>query len=206
MGSKELGGRVAQGYVVTLTGWAYQLVSPIGGQTILEQLIWSLSLAMIGFILLRLLSGLVLTDVTLRTVGGILAVVAFPLACVFAPFGLISPNYRNPACSIGLTLELAVVLILGALYYLRKPAFSLPMMAAILFFHFGVWAWVTSSHIPAGMSTLRGTEYYHPWRRTLGVLAFAMAFNFGFPVIGFLAGLSWARFVRLNPKNIELRP
>ena len=41
--TKVLGGRVIGDYISALVGGAYQLVSPIGGRTILDQLIWSLS-------------------------------------------------------------------------------------------------------------------------------------------------------------------
>jgi hypothetical protein len=47
--TKNLGGRVLADYVAALVRGAYQLVSPIGGHGILEQLVWSFALATIGF-------------------------------------------------------------------------------------------------------------------------------------------------------------
>src|SRR5579864_6811156 len=88
--TKILGGHFLAHFVSGLVGGAYQLVSPIGGYTILEQVVWSLVLATIVFFLLRLLSGFAVTNTVLRTIAGALAITAFPIAALF--FGLAYPD------------------------------------------------------------------------------------------------------------------
>ncbi len=196
--TKTFGGRVLAEYVAALVRGAYQLVSPIGGHTILEQLVWSFVLATIGFFLLRLLSRFAVTNVALRTIAGAVAIAAFPIASLF--FGLTYPSY--PTCcaeahKTGLALEVIVVLICGILFYLGKRLISGPLMIIALVFHFTLWAWVTSSYFNfLQFSDLRSSEYYHPWARTLGVLTLGTVFHFGFPAFGLLASLTWVLYVR----------
>lgn len=194
--TKNLGGRVLADYVAALFRGAYQLVSPIGGPTILDQLTWSFVVATIGFFLLRLLSRFAITDVALRTVAGAAAIGAFPIANLV--FGLTYSSCCAEVNRIGLALEVIVVLTCGILFYLRIGRISGPLMIVALVLHFTMWAWVTSSYfnIPAFVSDMRSFEYYHPWRRTLGSLTFKMVFNFGFPAFGLLASVLWVRYVR----------
>jgi len=195
---KILGGNVLSRYVSSLVRGAYQLVSPIGGYTILEQLVWSFALAAVFFLLLRLLSRFTVVNAALRTIAGVVAIVGFPLAGTLVPFGFISAASRIDAYHRGLFLEVIIVVICAVLYYRRKPLFSMPLIVLVVLLHFGVWTWITSSYVnvPAFITDLRSSEYYHPWRRTLGSLSLAMAFNFGFPILGFLASITWACYVR----------
>lgn len=178
----------------------YQMVAPIGGHTIFDQLLWSFVLAALVFCSLRLLSRLVVSNAALRIIAGAAAIVGFPLACMFVPYAFVSADIRVGAYHRALLLELIFVLICGTLYYLRKPPLSIPLMVLVLCLHFAIWAWIASCYVnvPVFISTLRSSEYYHPWRRTLGSLSLAMAFNLGFPVLGLVASLSWVRYVRFT--------
>jgi hypothetical protein len=201
--TKTLGGRVLADYVAVLIRGAYQLVSPIGGHTILEQMVWSFVLAAIGFFLLRLLSRFAVTNIALRTIVGAIAIAAFPIASLF--FGLTYPSY--PTCcaeahKTGFALEVIVVLICAILFYLGKRMISGPLMIIALVFHFTMWAWVTSSYFNfLQVSALRSSEYYHPWARTLGVLTLGTIFHFGLPAFGLLASLTWVRYVRRSSES-----
>lgn len=197
--NKTLGGPVLADFVARIYGGAYQLVSPIGGSTILEQLVWSFGAALIVFVLLRFLSPFAIGNIILRTMAGGLAIAAFPIAALF--FGLTYPECCAGPRTFALALELVLVMSCGILFYLKKLFISEPMFILVLALHFISWAWVTSSYvnIPALMTGLRSSEYYHPWTRTLSCATLAMAFNFGFPVIGFVASAMWVRYIRRSP-------
>jgi hypothetical protein len=194
--NKTLGGPVLAHFVSRLVGRAYQLVSPIGGFTILEQLVWSFGVALIVFVLLRSLSGFAVMSDALRTVAGAVSIAAFPIATLF--FGLTYPDCCADTSKIGLGLELTVVVVCAILFYRRKPLIPGSLMIVILVLHFILWGWATSSYVNvvASASALRSDAYYDSWERTLGVLGFEVAFKFGFPVFGLLASLIWVRFVR----------
>lgn len=203
--TKVLGGRVISRYVSSLVGGAYQLVSPIGGYTVLEQLVWSFALATVFFLLIQLMSRFAVVDAALRSIAGAVAIVGFPLAGTFVPFGFISAFSRIEAYHRGLFLEVILVVICAGLYYWRKTPLSVPLVIVVFLFHFGLWAWVTSSYInvPEFISNLRASAYYHPWGRTLGSLGLAMIFNFGFPAFGLLASLTWVWYVRCPSKTTD---
>lgn len=190
-----LGGPVVAGYVDALTVRVFQLVSPIGGPTVADQLVWSFGCATIGFLLLRLLSRFAVTNVALRTIAGGLAIAGFPIAALHydVPF---HTGYAEAHRAV-LSVEVIVVLVCGTLFYLRTRLISGPRMIVALVFHFTMWAWVTSSYFNfLEFRDLRSSEYYHPWARTLGVLSFGTVFHCGFPAFGFLASVIWVRYVR----------
>jgi hypothetical protein len=198
--NKSLDGTVLAQFLSRLVGGAYQLVSPIGGFAILEQLLWSFSVALIVFFLLRLLSRFAITNFALLTIiAGAVSIAALPIATLF--FGLVRPDCCVGATKFALALELLLVVSCSILFYLRKLFISEPLMILVLALHFISWAWATSSYvnIPALITVLRTSEYYHPWIRTLGCVTLAMAFNFGFPVIGFVASVMWIRYIRRSP-------
>jgi hypothetical protein len=180
--TKQLVGNVIEHYLAAFWRKALQLVSPIGGRTILDQLMLSFFLAIIGLLLLRVLSRFATTNIVLRTIAGAAAIAAFPMA---------TGVYRT-----GLWVEVIAVLVCVVLYYLRR--LSIPLMIPILVFHFVFWAWETSSYYDVStlVGALRGSEYYHPWARTLGVASFAVVFYFGFPVIGLFASVIWIWYVK----------
>jgi hypothetical protein len=193
--SKQLGGPVGVRIVSALSGWAYQLVSPIGGFTILEQVTWTLILASMIFLLLRMFSLFVEMTDSLQAVAGLICITAFPFSTRRSLF--IHPFRPGLDYHAWLLLELAVVLICAGIYFSRKQLHSRWIMLTILLFHFVVWALATSSYFNfLQIDALRNSEYYHPWPRTLGVIVFGAVFNFGFPILGFLASATWVLSIR----------
>ena len=195
--SKTLGGPALAHRVSASVGEAYQLVSPIGGYTILEQVVWSICASLILFFVLRFTARMAITKFTLRTIAGLLAIGAFPFASLF--LGLTYPACCAGTSVITLTLELILVLTCGIVFYfyLGRRWISTRLMAAVLVLHFAIWAWVTSSYVnvPDLLSDLRNSEYYHPWSRALGVMALDLTFTLGFAIFGLLSSLIWVRFV-----------
>jgi hypothetical protein len=179
-----LGGTVAANYFARFFQSARPHVATIGGFTVLEQIIWSLVLASLFLLTLRMLSRFTFTNAALHAFAGAVAILAFPLAATLVPFGFgfIFSSSRIEAYHFALFLEVMFVLICGILYYLRKPPLSTALMIPILFSHFGVWAWLTSSYVdvPAFVRTFRGSAYYRSWAWTLGLLSLSMIFNLGF--------------------------
>jgi len=198
--NKFIGGRILADYIAALVGGAYQLASPIGGHTVLEQLVWSFALAAIGFLFLRLLSRFPVTQLLLSSIGGVVSIASLPIAACLSLFGIGPSTYHFEAYRAELYLEVVVVLICALLFYFRKRFLTIPLMIVVLVLHFAIWAWVTGCYvnIPSSFEALRSSAYYHPWKRTLGTLSLAVIFNFGFPVIGFLASLTWALYIKLS--------
>jgi hypothetical protein len=194
--SKTLGGNGAASIVAKLVRGAEYLVSPIGGRTILEQLLWSFIRAGAGFLLLRLLSRFAITNIALRTISGALAVASFPFATLL--YGFSRPSWRNSLFDWALFLEVAIILTCAVLYYLRNRFVTAGLLIAFFVFHFAMWAWLTSSYFDplAFIGEMRSTGYYHPWGRTLSSLGISIVFNFGFPIFGLLASLTWVRYVK----------
>lgn len=193
--SKQPGGPVGVRIVSALSGWAYQLVSPIGGFTILEQVTWALILASMIFLLLRTFSLFVKMTDSMQAVAGLICITAFPFSTRSSLF--LHPFRPGVDYHAGLLLELAVVLTCAGIFFWRKQLLPRWLMLTILLFHFVAWAWVTSSYFNfLQIDALRNSEYYHPWPRTLGVLSFGAVFNFGFPILGFLASATWVLSIR----------
>src|SRR5258706_8953490 len=192
--SKTLGGPVLAHFVSKLVGGAYQLVSPIGGFTILEQLVWSFGVALILFALLRSLSSFNVANV-LRPIAGAVSIAALPIATLF--LGLSYPDCCSWVAKVMLTLEVAFALICATVFYLRKPWIRSPLMTVVIALHFTLWAWATSSYFNfLDFSALSTSEYYHSWGRTVSVLGIGTIFHFGLPAFGLLASLSWVRYAR----------
>jgi len=179
----------------------YLRASDIGGSTILVQMVWSLAVTIIVFLILRLLSGFPMTQSSLRAIGGVAAIAAFPIAALF--FGVAYPDCCSGAYRIGLALETIILLICGAFFYLGKRSISPTLMIMALALHFAIWTWMTSSYvnIPAVVSNLRSSEYYHAWTRIIPTLSLDLVFHCGFPVFGFLAGLTWVRCLRRSSEG-----
>lgn len=175
-------------------------IGPPEGPTVLEQFVWSFALAAIVFFLLRALAGFEITTVVLRTLAGALAISLFPMVALYSPFAFFGPNPPTGAYRIGLTFEIAVALVGGILYYLRKKWFSYPLFVSVMIAHFLVWAWLTSSYVNvfAIVRLVRDVPYVHPWSLDMWS---SIIFDVGSPVIGFLASLTWACYVRHSSKR-----
>jgi hypothetical protein len=166
-----------------------------GGVTVLEQFVWSLALAAIAFFLLRLIARFDTTRVVLRTIAGTLAIAVFPLVALYSPFAFFGPNHPSGASRIGLTLEVAGVLFVGILYYLGKNWFSYTFLISVMAAHFVLWAWLTSSYVSvyAIVRMVRDVPTVHSWSLDMWS---SIIFRVGSPLIGLLASLTWASYVR----------
>jgi hypothetical protein len=199
-GTQYMGGRVLANCFTRVFHNASPHLATIGGFTILEQMVWSLVLGIIIFASLRMLSRSAFSNALLCTVAGSVAIAGLP---VMALAGFIDPAHRLGVYNFGLSLEVIGVLIVAALYYVRRPSISSLLMGIILLLHFCLWAWLTSKfvNVRAFISTLRGSAYYHSWLWTLGLLFISTIFNFGFVVLGFVSSMTWARYVRRRPSE-----
>jgi hypothetical protein len=169
----------------------YAHVGMIDPGVVLEQVVWSVTLALLIFFFLRLLAFFLSTQLFLRTVAGAVAVLGFPL------FYLIIANYtfyglgsgtRTP----GVWLEVAAALTCCVLYYLRK--LPPPIGVALLALHFGFWGRAAGSW--SGMAVARS---YAVWTLAFWIVAL---FHGGFPIIGIMSTLGWGKY--LNERSSAL--
>lgn len=198
--AKHLGGPIVASSFARLFQMPILYLASIGGRPVVEQIVWSLALALIVFVSLRGLSRFAVTEVVLKTIAGVSAIVIFPMA-MWLPAG---PAYQIAPYHIAPT-EVVVVLFCGAVYYLRKLPISDPLMLAILLVHFITWAWITGRYedIPYCINTFwNSAPYYHSCGWAFGLCSVSAIFMFGFPVIGLLAGVTWMRYVRDLPVSV----
>jgi len=193
--SKQLGGPIIGHYVITFIRKIP--INPSEGVTVLEQFIWSFILTTILFLLVRLFQRLPVTTVILRTFAGVSAFLAFPLAALYSPFTFFTPNELSEPFRIGLMIETLAALTVGMRYSLPKKWLSFQFLIVIMVAHFALWAWVTSSYMNLFelARSVRDVPYLHLW--SLGIWA-SILFHFGSPVIGFLAALTWGRYVKYS--------
>lgn len=166
-----------------------QRFEPISAE---EQIVWSLTLAMIFFVALQIVARRPSHRRALLLISGLVSLVGFPGLALYEPGFFNQPpewHYRIP--SIWLSIEAAAALILGALAAERQRRLRMPLMTILLLAHFSFWAWLTGSYVSFEM------ERYYFSRGVFDLRAWVPnIFFFGFPVIGFVSSLSWALNVR----------
>jgi hypothetical protein len=148
--------------------------------------LWAASAVTI-FVLLRILARFSFTHVFLRTFAGIVAVVGFPLTCVYACPGLYA--YRG----LSLTLvEVVAALVCAFLYVSGSWPSKAPWGILLLVLHFAFWSWCAwiLRYFPLGGVPLLWPGYSSTWH-TLE------APQLIYPWLGFLASLGWGLYVRL---------
>jgi hypothetical protein len=159
-------------------------------KTVIEQVCWSVVVGVSIFVVFRLLSRLSVTRAFLRTVGGALALTGFPFFTVSFPLALFSP-LRIEACGPWLIPEALVVLLCGSLYYLRKWPLSAGPSVGLVLLHFSLWSWASGTWVnPAQEVRVYGLGGVGIWISTV--------FYIGFPLLGFLSSLAWARYVECD--------
>jgi hypothetical protein len=165
--------------------------------TVLDQVMWSLVLGVLIFLVLRVIAHLDVTRFVLCTFAGGFALVAFPAFYLFFPAHALGPfeTLRHP---IALLVELVVVVVFGSLFYLKR--FPIPFAASIvlLLLHFGLWACVTSSYVNVHSEISR----YGLWNPGTWI---STVFYCGFPVIGFLSTVAWGLYIR-GIQDLASRP
>lgn len=195
--TKILGGQLLGHYVSFLVRHIYQHAPTIEGQTVLEQVVCSIALAILILAFLRLLARLRVRGVLFVSLAGPFAVAGFPVVALRFPFcflqGLAYEN-RFAIASPWLWCELALALTCAIIYHVRKLPLPAVTGILLLILHFGFWSWLTGTHA----SPVREAGAYG----SMG-LAFliSMMFYWGFPVLGFLAALMWGLCTRESAGN-----
>lgn len=195
---KYTGGPVIAAYFFRFVHKTVPFLSERDSIVRLEQIVWSLICAAVLFIFLRIVLSLVAADAALQMIAGASAVATLPLAVLLYP-GIVSDSayYQVETYKPALILEIVFILICGIFYHQRKSIFSTPVMLVILTAHFAFLTLLTDSYdnFLECIRVFRDTDYYHPWRRTLSVCSLRLLFDCGFIVVGFLASLTWMRYL-----------
>jgi hypothetical protein len=182
-------------YSLPIVRYLYRHTRLVEPETVIVQVCWSFIVGGVMFLLLRLFSRLWSTGALLRSVAGILALTGFPFLAVCLPFAFPYPTHVE-AYTLWLVFETLVALLCGALYYFQKWPIPAGPTVALLFLHFTLWAWVTGTWI----SPLQEIRVYGLGGSGIWI---STAFYFGFPVLGFLSSLTWAKVLRCDPNRAQ---
>jgi hypothetical protein len=168
-------------------------------QTTLDQVAWSVLVAVCLFLIFHLLGSFAPTTIVLKAVGGAIAVAGLPLSGLLYPLLFLEPYTPDPSTLQGqfavderwLILEATVALICALLYYFRKWPVPMPVSVLILGLHFGLWAWVSGNYVsPLVEAKYSAVLSFRFWMSTM--------YYWGATALGFLATASWGAFVRLT--------
>lgn len=176
--------------------WSHTIAPMPEPRTVLGQIVGSFVLGLLGLILMRILGRFPIYTAFLRAVPGVVAIVGFPLFALhfrYFYFGgpIQSPRFGDlDLCCIG--LEILLALFCGAMHYLGKSKIASPLGVLLLALHFALWAWLTQSYMP----WRGGGDFIHDFGLS-SLIAWSF-FDFGFPVIGFMAVLTWGIYVTLS--------
>lgn len=178
----------------------YLRLHPIEPEVVVMQALWSFLLATLIFLVLRILARFSPTSGFLSALAGLIALVGFPLVALRFPALFNQPEPLLDRFAVGflwLYCEVALSLICGLLYYLRKwPLPAIPTIL-LLILHFSFWAWLTGEHV----NLVAEARSYGSVRPAFWI---AVIFYWGFPVFGFLSSLIWGLYVR--PQASETFP
>jgi len=143
-------------------------------------ILWAISAAVL-FVCLRILANLSVTDLILRTLGGIVVVVGFPIVIGYVSFrGYFRMLGSIPRALLyayaperWLEVEVAVSLMCVLLYGFRKWAVEPWWGLLLVGLHFAIWAWF------------------------IGWPVIAVARGAQLPIfLGFLSSLAWGSYIR----------
>jgi hypothetical protein len=185
--------------------WWSRTISPMPEpRTVLGQIVGSFVLGLLGLILMRMLGRFPIYIAFLRAVPGVVAIVGFPLfALNFRDAYFIGPIHFYRFGDLGqycIGLEILLALVCGAVHYLGKWKIPSPLGVLLLALHFALWAWLTESY----MMWRGGGAFIHDFG-FLSLIAWSF-FDCGFPVIGFMAVLTWGIYVTLSRSPEGLVP
>jgi hypothetical protein len=169
-------------------------------EVVVAQTAWSCVVAVALLLILRALGCFIATESWLRISGGVVALAAFPLTALVYRRFFFQPLAFEDRFAIGipwLICELAIVLACAFLFYIRKPRLSLAVSIGLSGLHFAFWSWLTGMYVnPVDEArrywSVRALHHGPLW------LAFPISvwFFWGFPVLGFLATVTWAAYTR----------
>lgn len=173
--------------------WRLRLVEPA---TVLEQVVWSITLSVPIFTFLLLLTHLRPFRHSICILATLFAIAGFPIYALCFPFDFPFHLYPPPLADFSsppliivasnrfwLSMEVAATLFGGILYCLRKWKVSLVATVLLLFLHFSLWAWLTHGYVTPRWEI----RAYGSWSWAALI---STAFYFGFPVLGLLSTLS----------------
>lgn len=183
-------GRSVPLYPLPVVRYLYGHTHFVEPQTVIEQVCWSVIVGMFIFVLVRLISRLWLVEALMRTVAGALALAGFPFFSLTDRFAHLMP-LRTDAYAPFLLFETLVVLLCATLFYVGKWHLPAGLSIALLFLHFTLWAWITETWV----SPIREIRGYG--LASLGIWISTL-FHFGFPLLGFLSSLAWARYLKCD--------
>lgn len=182
--------------------WHFHTFEP---EVAVAQVLWSAALCCIGFLGLRLLSWFSATEVFLRTIAGLLAVLGLPVAAL-ALRGFSNPAgeilvgdyyqwfYPTEAYRFWLWIEVLVVFACVGLYYLKSQQVSGWLGSVLLLLHFSLWSWATGSHVSLpGLARAYGSPKVAFW--------ISSTYYWGLPVIGLGSSLCWLWYIRPPSAN-----
>ena len=156
---------------------------------VVEQVAWSFVLALLMFPVVRLFGWLMHTKILPRILAGMLALAALPL--VYLCFSWTFLSGGSGIRGWWPIVELVAMLCCGVLYYLRTWPPPTILIVTLLALHFSLWSLVTGTYVNVRF------EIQH-YGLTNPAFYVSMMFYFGFPVLGFLSGLAWTGYVRLD--------
>ena len=201
VGNKELGGHFVGPYISALTQRMYRSFPTAEGKTVMEQILASVGLAVLVFLLLYLFKAFRAMRGFLASIGGAVALAGFPVVALCFPLYFLQSVAYERRFEIGsgwLVLEAALVLICGVVYYFQRWPFRSLTSIGLLLVHFGFWSWLTGTHV----NLLNEARRYHSVGPAFWV---SICFYWGFPALGFLASLAWAFFLRTATLTSLLR-
>lgn len=144
-----------QSVIYQIGGWQarHRFWHRISGEpyVVLDQVFWSVILAIAIFLILRSLASIWALGLPFRAVSGTIAISGFPLVVLLhwplsTIYSIRLVQWRFPRFIVSLAvIEVAVSIFCITLYLFRKWRLSSVPNFILLVAHFGLWAWATGS-------------------------------------------------------------
>jgi hypothetical protein len=182
----------------------YWLKIGVGPYGVLDQIFWSVILAVVIFLIIRAVTCISSSGRAFRAISGIIVIAGFPmLTLAFWPESLnyysvqlIEERFPHFLTSLA-AIEAALATISAACYALRKWPFGNASSAILLILHFGLWVCLTERWF----NPLRTHDIAKNGGGLIFGNVFLMIYYFGLPAIALLASLTWAGYISLASKE-----
>jgi hypothetical protein len=171
----------------------YERLALVEPSTVVFQVFWTVLIATCLFVLFRLISFTRLGVVAIANLGGIFAVIAFPILFWNYPKLGITPE-RISANSRVLFAEMIVAGIGLAVFYLKRPR-EIRTILVLCVVHFAIWTWATGFYV----SLASQLAVYEIWQARFWV---STLFYLGFPTLNTGCALLWL-FLRSSQNGID---
>jgi hypothetical protein len=178
------------------------------GMIALEQVLSSAILAILLFVVFRMMSKFSLVERLFRIYAGPSSLIAFPVVALVRPRAFSLPHevlfgaywqwsYRVEVYWRWLLLEVLLVLLCTGIYFLAEFGIRRSIVSSLLLLHFGLWSWATGMHA----NLLYLLRIYGSPKPAFWISAL---FYWGFPVFGFLASVAWALYVKMPTATVAV--